>query len=762
MENIIHRLQAYTAQNPNAPILFDEAHTKGITYARLDDMSSRVYGWLKARGIGTEDFVLIDLPRGVLPVIAMIGVWKAGAAWALVEDTYAPDRIACIRQDCGCRVEISMDNWEDIMSFEPLPGHEEPDPHDAAYAIYTSGTTGRPKGVLHEYGNLQRAIDSLRIDGKALFNEKDAIAILSLLNFVATVICIVVALDIFCGKIYIVSYSTIKNTGALAKLFLTKCITVTFLTPSYVRKIGRNTGPFLKKLFVGSEPANGVYLKQLELINVYAASESGFAVGLFGIDRPYETCPIGKPQVKTKIVLLDEAGNEVPAGGTGELCYEDPYVRGYINLPEETARVFVNGLYHSGDLAMLNENGDYVLMGRSGDMIKINGNRIEPAEIEAAVKEELGIDWCAVRGFEEQDKSYLCAYYIADISFDTVTLRSALMRRLPYYMIPTYFIKIDSVPQKSSGKLDRRALPAPDTRDYQSSYVPPTNETERVLCDAMAQVLGFSRVGIHDDFYELGGDSLASIDLVSACALEGLDAGMVFRGRTLEKIAELYARLLAEDDGVPPAVREAEARQGEHPLTQEQLYMVDYQMYTPDSTMYNLFSMMKLDKEQIDMGRMAAAMKTAIENHPSLATVFSWNRERELVQSWHPERINEIHVERLTEFEFRFVRDMLVYPFKIVGRQLYRCRVFETETAGYVFFDVHHSVFDGSSLKVFMGDVGRAYLGMDCPPDYYYSMLKHREDAVRTDFYEESRRYFESRYDGEDWSCYPDYNGPRG
>jgi len=183
--------------------------------------------------------------------------------------------------------------------------------------------------------------------------------------------------------------------------------------------------------------------------------------------------------------------------------------------------------------------------------------------------------------------------------------------------------------------------------------------------------------------------------------------------------------------------------------------MVDYQLYSPNSTMYNLFSMMKLDKAQIDMERMAAAMQAAIANHPALTTAFSWNRGRELVQSWRPERVETIHVEHLTEFEFRFVRDTLVYPFKIVGGRLYRCRVFETEEAGYVFFDVHHSVFDGTSLKVFMADVGRAYMGMDCQPDYYYLMLQRREDAVKTDFYEESRRYFEGRYDGDDWSCYP-------
>ena len=755
METIIERLQRYTEMNPGAPILFDDAHTKGVTYAQLDDMSGRVYAWLKDNKIGTEDFVLIDLPRGVLPVIAMVGVWKAGAAWALVEDTYAPERIAYIRSDCSCKLEISAENWDEIMRFEPLKGHENPGEHDAAYAIYTSGTTGNPKGVLHEYGNLQRAIDSIRIDGEVPFSEKDRLATLAPMNFVATVIVILAGLNVFCGRNYIVSYSTIKNPAALAKFFLTKRITITFLTPSYVRKLGSNTGPFLRMLFVGSEPANNLYNDKLELINIYACSESGFAVGFFKIDKAYETCPIGQPQVETEIFLLGEDGNPVPPGATGELCFVNPYVRGYINLPEETKRAFVNGVYHTGDLATKDANDNYILLGRSGDMIKINGNRIEPAEIEAAVKQALGIDWCAARGFEEDGKSYLCAYYTADVKFEPAQLREELLRRLPYYMIPTYFMKIDTVPLKASGKLDRKALPAPDAKDFQSGYVAPTNDTERAICDAMAEVLGLAKVGIEDDFYELGGDSLGSIDLVSKCALEGLNAGLVFRGRTPEKIAKLYLESLAENDGVAPEVKEREARQTEHRLTTEQLYMVDYQLYTPNSTMYNLYSMMKLDKDFIDMHRMAETLKEVIARHPALLTKFSWNRDRELVQTWHPEESWDIPVEKLTEFEMRYVRDNLVYPFKIVGGRLCRCRVFETEKAGYVFFDVHHSVFDGTSLKVFMSDIGKTYMGLEADPDFYYLMLQRREDAVNTAFYDESRRYFENRYDRIEWSCYP-------
>ena len=123
METILDKLQRYTEQAPDAPILFDDVHTKGVSYAQLDEMSGRIYAWLKANKIGKEDFVLIDLPRGVLPVIAMVGVWKAGAAWALVEDTYAPERIDYIRRDCGCKLEISAENWDEIMRLESLRGH---------------------------------------------------------------------------------------------------------------------------------------------------------------------------------------------------------------------------------------------------------------------------------------------------------------------------------------------------------------------------------------------------------------------------------------------------------------------------------------------------------------------------------------------------------------------------------------------------------------------------------------------------------------
>ena len=755
MEYIIEKLKQYTAQKPDEAILFDDANSKGITYAQLDEMSGKVYAYLKQNGIGREDFVLLNLPRGVMPIIAMVGVWKAGAAWALVEDTYAPERINYIREDCGCKAELNAANWPDVMHTAPLSGFETPDVHDAAYAIYTSGTTGNPKGVLHEYGNLDRAIQSIRLGGEIPFNDKDRLALLAPMNFVASVIVILAALNVFCGKTYVVSYATIKNPASLAKFFLMKRITITFLTPSYVRKLGEKTGPFLRMLFVGSEPANNIYNKNLDLINIYACSESGFAVGVFRIDQSYETCPIGQPAVATKIIRLGEDGKEVGDDEIGELCFENPYVRGYMNLPEETSKNFVDGIYHTGDLARRDSNGNYVLLGRSNDMIKINGNRIEPAEIEAAVKSTLGIDWAAARGFEEDGKSFLCAYYTANVQVDTEKLRSEMMKRLPYYMIPSYYIHIDEVPLKPNGKLDRKALPKPDISDFRSDYVAPETETQKVLCDAMAKVLKLNQVGLHDDFYEMGGDSLTSIEMITESGLPGLVASQIFRGRTPEKIAALYEEAVAQGGGVDPDAENEKALQEIHRLTPEQLYMFDYQLYTPASTMYNLFSVMKMDKELFEPDKLAAALEAAIRNHPALLTMFDYNSDGDLVQCWRPDLMTPIHVEKMSEFEFRFLKDMLIYPFKLIGGRMSRCRVIETEKALYVFFDVHHSLFDGTSLKVLLGSIGKAYMGIPLDQDYYYLMLKQREDAEKTPFYEESRRYFEDRYDHVDWASYP-------
>jgi len=248
MAEIIKTLCSNAQSCGNTAVLYDEAHSKGITYSQLDDMTARIYGWLKAGGIGKEDFVFIDLPRGVLPIAAMLGVWRAGAAFVLVEDNYAFERKEYIRRDCGCKISITTANWDAIMQKQPLEGYAQTNEHDAAYAIYTSGTSGKPKGVLHEYGSLRMSIDSIKLNGEIPFGSDDRIAVLVPLNFVASVIMELSALNTKGGKIFVVSYATLKDPILLRNFFIEKRISVTFLTPSYVRALGGNTGPFLKNV----------------------------------------------------------------------------------------------------------------------------------------------------------------------------------------------------------------------------------------------------------------------------------------------------------------------------------------------------------------------------------------------------------------------------------------------------------------------------------------------------------------------------------
>ena len=753
MNYIAELLEQRLATHPDHTFLYDELTPKGVTYARCYELSGRVYAYLKALGVGKEDFVLIKLPRGVQPVLAMYGVWRAGAAWALVEDTYAPDRIEFIRKDCNCRLVLDSDAWDAAMKTEPLDGYADVGEHDAAYAVYTSGSTGNPKGVLHEYGNIPEACESLWRDGKCVVPDDIRFACPAPLNFVAATMIFIAAMRLGDPKLYIVSYATVKNPMKLAMFMLEKRISGLFMTPSYVRAMGSKTGPFLKYLLVGSEPANDVDPGKLTVFNVYAMSESGFAVGLFRIDRAYDTCPIGRPTFDKKIYLLDENGREVPEGEMGELCFDNPFVRGYINLPEQTAAVFKNGVYHSGDLAKRLPGGDYVLLGRNTDMVKINGNRIEPAEVEAAVKAVLGVDWCAVRGFEDDAQAFLAAYYTADIpKVDTKAVRERLSRRLPYYMLPQYFVKIDSVPKKATGKLDRKALPKPDTSDYVSDYVAPSNATEAALCKAMAKALKMNRLGVNDDFYELGGDSLASMQVITSCGLKGLNASDIFRGRTPKAIAELYLANRSDNAAEKFDELDAKARTVAHPLTVEQTYMVDYQMYTPLSTMYNLFTMIKVEKGMFEPEALAAAVTKVLRNHPAFATTFSVNDDGEIEQSYHPEIVEDVRVEKLSQFDFEQLKDDLVKPYKIIGSRLYRCRLFETEKALYLYFDVHHTIFDGTSFKVLVGDIAKAVSGEELDRDYYYLLLSQRETAADSPRYAEAKRYFESAYGGDGWT----------
>ena len=729
-------------------ILCDDANPKGITYGQLDIMSGKVYSYLKNEGIGKEDFVMLCLPRGIQPLVALCGVIKAGAAFVIVEDNYAPERIKFIKNDCGCKAVIDSEVWEKIQYCDYLAGYEETDEHDAAFAVYTSGTTGNPKGVVHEYGNLDRMAKSVEMTScPPLATNEDRFALVAPLNFVASMLITVYAFyyGVMC---YVVAYSVIKNPLSIGMFFIKNKITGTFLTPSYIRRL-KAKPPQLKFCIIGSEPANEVYLDGLTIHNFYLMSESGFAVTHFLIDKKYEFTPVGKSEFGHEILLLDEDGNPVPDGEEGEVCFENKYVRGYMNLPEETAKAFKDGIYHSGDLAKKNPDGNFVICGRLNDMVKINGNRVEPGEIENVAKKVLGVDWTAARIFDDGNQVYICVYYLKNLKIDFEKAREEMSKYLPYYMIPSYFIKVDEIPLRPNGKMDRKALPAPNIESYMNDYVEPTNDIEKALCDAFSKVLKIKRVGIKDDFYQLGGDSLASMDVLVESGIKGLTTADIFAGHTPEKIAAIYTK--KHPDGVTETdeEREERAKKEPHLLTPFQAFMIDYQLYTPMSTMWNLGSLYRFDKNVLNIEKLAEAIKTAVDAHPALCTVFSFNEDGDMIQTYKPELSEPVRIEKLSEIEFTELKNGLVSPFKIMNSRLYRIKLFETEKNGYLFFDIHHTLFDGTSSKVLLQDIVKAYYDIPLEKDYYYLTLMEHEEALNSESYLEDKKYFEDKYDSK-------------
>ena len=622
MPKVIDQFFKTVKERPDALVLSD-CSAANLTYSELDTLSGQVYRYLKEKGIGREDFVMILLPRGVLPFVVMLGVWRAGAAFVAIEEGYPDERTAFIKKDCGCRLTIDFKEWEKIRHMEPLSGCEKAADHDAAFAVYTSGSTGNPKGVLHEYGNLDIIARSVSFD-------VGSFGLIAPTNFVASVIAYIVIL--YQGNnMFVLPYSVIKNPPALINVYAENNIHTTFCVPTVYRLFSKI--PTLKIIILSSEPARGIWSEdpEVSIYNFYVSSETGFIASTAKLDKPNDNAPIGHPTTELKMVLRDEEGNIAEEGEDGEICVENPYVRGYINLPEQNEKAFKDGEYRTGDLGKINEDGEFVVIGRVDDMVKINGNRVEPGEVESAARRQLNLTEVMARGFTEGDDAFICLYYTDDTKLDTGKAREALLKVLPYYMIPSHFMHIESLPRTANGKVSRRMLPKPEIGSRKDSYVEPKIPEEKALCDAMAKILSIPRVGAKDDFYTLGGSSILAMELIGSCELQDLNVTQIFRGRTPERIAALYLEERMPDSGLSRKERIEKAMAGSYPLTDEQVYMFDYQLYTPKSTMLNIAGMLMFN-DDLDAKRLRDSINAMIQSHPALMTSLSFNEDGEVIQ----------------------------------------------------------------------------------------------------------------------------------
>ena len=455
----IRKLEKNCDTCPERIALISVESAQDVTYAKLWELSGRVYGFLKQRGIGKEDVVMTALPRGINPIITLIGIWRAGAAAVMLDADYACERMEYIMKDSGCVLKIDTDLFDRILTCASLEGYEETSSHDLAYLIYTSGTTGKPKGVMQEYGTLDMCVGMHYCADRSVIDGR--FALITPLYF-AVAMLVIPPLLYNMQSIAVIPMNIVKDHDGLPACIEKYQLTTLFIIPSMLKRLKRIPCS-LTKIVVGGETAKKIFSDRVEIFCGYGQSESGFNISTFLIDREYDVTPVGRlGEQKAQICIMDDAGRVLPPGETGNLCYKAPYFRGYLGLSELTEQVRLNGYIRSGDYAVIRPDGKIYITGRADEMIKIRGNRIEPAEVEAVLQEILQVDWVAVRVIPDQKSPYLCAYYEEEPKRSVEEARRLALRRLPSYMVPLHFMKIDAIPRDANGKIAKRSLPVPD------------------------------------------------------------------------------------------------------------------------------------------------------------------------------------------------------------------------------------------------------------------------------------------------------------
>ncbi|MEU7145875.1 amino acid adenylation domain-containing protein [Nocardia sp. NPDC046473] len=522
-----------------------EAGDDRLTYRELIARADQLANFLRARGIGPDDLVGVCAERSPELVIALLGVWKAGAGYVPFDPAHPAERLEFMQRDTGVALTLTQSRLAHLVhdgvplddasvGIAEFPMHsagQPVDPAGAAYAIYTSGSTGQPKGVVvshegianrvrwtvrrHELGGADRVLQKTPLSFDAAGWEIFAPLVVG-----ATVVMAPVGAE--------------RDPAALVRAVIERGATVLQGVPSVLSLLaGEPDWPLcssLRLIFSAGEPLHAELAHRLldplgpdtELWNTFGPTECSIDITAHRFDRAQTTgqVPIGRPISGMRVLLLDAAGELAPIGVPGELFAGGPGVaRGYLGRPELTAERFVPDpygpagarLYRTGDRARWRSDGILEFLGRLDDQVKIRGVRIEPGEVESVLTTLPVIRQAAVTvGTDRAGARQLVAYFVATQTITLGELRDYLRARLPDYSVPTVLVSLTELPRTSSGKLDRAALPDPWSGEslIDPEYVAPRTAEEHLVASLWSELLGIDRIGVHDDFYQRGGYSL--------------------------------------------------------------------------------------------------------------------------------------------------------------------------------------------------------------------------------------------------------------
>ncbi|MFF4762941.1 amino acid adenylation domain-containing protein [Streptomyces sp. NPDC001292] len=552
----------------NDAVVFDGG---ALTYVEVNARANRLARLLIQRGVGPESIVALALPRSVGMVVAQLAVLKAGAAYLPVDPDYPAERIRFMLQDARPRLVVTGGgtaltaeggrlDLDDPELPAILAAFDTANPVDAdrtaplrldhpAYVIYTSGSTGTPKGVVVPHTGLAAfaaaAVENFAVDARARVLQ------FASPSFDAAVLELCMALT--CGAALVVPPPGPLAGETLAEVLAGQRISHALIPPAALASVPAQTPlPDFRSLIVGGDACSAELVARWSsgrrMVNAYGPTESTIAATMSGPLSGQDTPPIGRPVVNTRVYVLDAGLRPVPVGVAGELYLAgDGLARGYLRRPGLTAERFVadpfgapgTRMYRTGDVVRWRADGTLDYLGRADEQVKIRGFRIEPGEIETVLARHPRIRQVAVIAREERPGvRRLVAYVVGEA--EPAELREHAAGVLPGHMVPSAFVRLDALPLTPHGKLDRKALPAPEYGPVAAGRVPATPQEED-LCAVFADVLGVERVGVDDDFFDLGGDSIVSLQLVGRARAAGLvfTPRDVFRLRTVAALAAM-------------------------------------------------------------------------------------------------------------------------------------------------------------------------------------------------------------------------------
>ncbi|AGC45642.1 non-ribosomal peptide synthetase [Myxococcus stipitatus DSM 14675] len=590
--------EAQVARAPDALALsFEGQH---LTYRELNARANQLAAWLRSQGVGAESLVGLYLDRSLELVVGLLAILKAGAAYVPMDPAYPRERLAFMVEDSGVPLLLTQQalaaqlpsqqarrlcldsEWSTVAGF---PSHDVETKGDAdhlAYVIYTSGSTGRPKGSLLCHGQVLRLFSSTQREYG--FDARDVWTLFHSSAFDFSVWELWGAL-LYGGRLVIVPYWVSRSPGDFHALLQREEVTVLNQTPSAFRQLLQHEETLekapplaLRYVIFGGEALDFRGLQpwfarhgdsQPRLVNMYGITETTVHVtyrALSEQDARGTASVVGVPISDLQAFILGPSLEPVPVGIPGELYIGGRgLARGYHGRPDLTAERFIPHpfsttpgarLYKTGDRARFREDGQIESLGRTDFQVKLRGFRIELGEIEAVLEQQPGLRQALVLAREDRagDKR-LVAYLVptAGHEVDTATLRQVLKAQLPEYMVPSAFVTLEALPLTSNGKVDRKALPAPDASSAPvSAYKAPSTPIEQRLAELWRDVLGVERVGVTDSFFELGGHSLLAVQVMSRIrATFGVDLPLrtLFEHRDIEVLARALEQLGAGTRG---------------------------------------------------------------------------------------------------------------------------------------------------------------------------------------------------------------------